>query len=103
TGIHWQVSQATSLYNIVFELSREPNNAHQGIWMENGSGGFMGDLVFNGGKFGMWVGNQQARRSLHSPFARLEQVISLPSGTLRSTMQKLRSSLRGTGVKRDRF
>ncbi|KAG6903171.1 hypothetical protein C0995_002714 [Termitomyces sp. Mi166 len=23
------------------------------------SGGFMGDLVFNGGKFGMWVGNQQ--------------------------------------------
>ncbi|KAK7049317.1 hypothetical protein VNI00_005918 [Paramarasmius palmivorus] len=59
TGIHWQVSQATSLYNIVFELSREPNNAHQGIWMENGSGGFMGDLIFNGGKFGMWVGNQQ--------------------------------------------
>ena len=27
--------------------------------MENGSGGFMGDLVFNGGKFGIWVGNQQ--------------------------------------------
>ncbi|KAF4604149.1 hypothetical protein EYR40_001332 [Pleurotus pulmonarius] len=30
-----------------------------GIWMENGSGGYMGDMVFNGGKFGMWVGNQQ--------------------------------------------
>ncbi|KAG5641516.1 hypothetical protein DXG03_004832 [Asterophora parasitica] len=77
TGIHWQVSQATSLINIVFELSRAPNNQHQGIWMENGSGGYMGDLVFNGGtriplnesilcdaysapgKFGMWVGNQQ--------------------------------------------
>ncbi|ESK92896.1 glycoside hydrolase family 55 protein [Moniliophthora roreri MCA 2997] len=59
TGIHWQVAQATSLQNIVFELSRDPNTAHQGIWMENGSGGFMGDLVFNGGKFGMWVGNQQ--------------------------------------------
>ncbi|KAJ7718670.1 exo-beta-1,3-glucanase [Mycena metata] len=51
TGIHWQVSQATSLINIV--------SAHQGIYMENGSGGFMGDLIFNGGKFGMWVGNQQ--------------------------------------------
>ncbi|KAF5378141.1 hypothetical protein D9615_007528 [Tricholomella constricta] len=59
TGIHWQVSQATSLMNIVFEMSTAANTAHQGIWMENGSGGFMGDLVFNGGKFGMWVGNQQ--------------------------------------------
>ncbi|KAH9857052.1 exo-beta-1,3-glucanase [Lenzites betulinus] len=59
TGIHWQVSQATSLMNIVFEMSTAAGNAHQGIWMENGSGGFMGDLVFNGGKFGMWVGNQQ--------------------------------------------
>ncbi|KAJ7470266.1 exo-beta-1,3-glucanase [Mycena latifolia] len=59
TGIHWQVSQATSLQNIVVNMSPASNTAHQGIWMENGSGGFMGDLVFNGGKFGMWVGNQQ--------------------------------------------
>ncbi|KAJ7118715.1 exo-beta-1,3-glucanase [Mycena epipterygia] len=59
TGIHWQVAQATSLMNIVINMSTAPNTAHQGIWMENGSGGFMGDLVFNGGKFGMWVGNQQ--------------------------------------------
>ncbi|KAJ7178281.1 exo-beta-1,3-glucanase [Mycena filopes] len=59
TGIHWQVSQATSLINIVFNMSPAANTAHQGIFMENGSGGFMGDLVFNGGKFGMWVGNQQ--------------------------------------------
>ncbi|KAI9065088.1 glycoside hydrolase family 55 protein [Trametes sanguinea] len=59
TGIHWQVSQATSLMNIVFEMSTAAGNAHQGIWMENGSGGFMGDLVFNGGKYGIWVGNQQ--------------------------------------------
>ncbi|KAK0458524.1 exo-beta-1,3-glucanase, partial [Desarmillaria tabescens] len=49
TGIHWQVGQATSLFNIKFVI----------IWMENGSGGFMSDLEFNGGKFGMWVGNQQ--------------------------------------------
>ncbi|KAJ6547053.1 exo-beta-1,3-glucanase [Mycena capillaripes] len=59
TGIHWQVAQATSLVNLEFYMSDAPNTAHQGIWMENGSGGFMGDLVFNGGKFGMWVGNQQ--------------------------------------------
>ncbi|KAJ7261316.1 exo-beta-1,3-glucanase [Mycena haematopus] len=59
TGIHWQVAQATSLMNIVFHMSTASNTAHQGIWMENGSGGFMGDLVFNGGKFGLWVGNQQ--------------------------------------------
>ncbi|KAJ7184277.1 exo-beta-1,3-glucanase [Mycena filopes] len=59
TGIHWQVAQATSLMNIVFQMSTAANTAHQGIWMENGSGGFLGDLVFNGGKFGMWVGNQQ--------------------------------------------
>ncbi|KAJ7771682.1 exo-beta-1,3-glucanase [Mycena metata] len=59
TGIHWQVSQSTSLMNIVFNLNADANSAHQGIWMENGSGGFMGDLIFNGGKFGLWVGNQQ--------------------------------------------
>ncbi|KAF9531459.1 exo-beta-1,3-glucanase [Crepidotus variabilis] len=59
TGIHWQVAQATSLFNITFECSTAPNTAHQGIWMENGSGGFMSDLTFNGGKFGIWGGNQQ--------------------------------------------
>ncbi|PPQ72918.1 hypothetical protein CVT24_000192 [Panaeolus cyanescens] len=59
TGIHWQVAQATSLINIVFMMSNAPNTAHQGIWMENGSSGFMGDLVFYGGKFGIWGGNQQ--------------------------------------------
>lgn len=59
TGLHWQVSQATSLINVVVNMSTDPSTAHQGIFMENGSGGFMGDIVFNGGKFGMWVGNQQ--------------------------------------------
>ncbi|PPQ70366.1 hypothetical protein CVT24_013141 [Panaeolus cyanescens] len=59
TGIHWQVAQATSLINIVFFMSTDANTAHQGIWMENGSGGYMGDMVFNGGKFGIWGGNQQ--------------------------------------------
>ncbi|EIM83048.1 exo-beta-1-3-glucanase [Stereum hirsutum FP-91666 SS1] len=59
TGLHWQVSQATSLYNVVVDMSTAAGNNHQGIFMENGSGGFMGDLVFNGGKYGIWVGNQQ--------------------------------------------
>ncbi|TCD61973.1 hypothetical protein EIP91_007659 [Steccherinum ochraceum] len=59
TGLHWQVAQATSLINIVFQMSTAPGNQHQGIYMEDGSGGFMGDLVFNGGKLGAWVGNQQ--------------------------------------------
>ncbi|KAF8969934.1 exo-beta-1,3-glucanase [Flammula alnicola] len=59
TGFHWQASQSTSLINIVIQMSTASNTAHQGIFMENGSGGFLGDLVFNGGKFGMWVGNQQ--------------------------------------------
>ena len=59
TGIHWQVAQATSLYKITFIMSKDANTNHQGIWMENGSGGFMSDLTFEGGNFGMWVGNQQ--------------------------------------------
>ncbi|CAO3667062.1 unnamed protein product [Umbelopsis vinacea] len=59
TGIHWQVAQATSLTNIVFQMSTASNTGHQGVWMENGSGGFMSDLIFNGGKYGLWVGSQQ--------------------------------------------
>uniref|UniRef100_A0A0W0EZ54 Putative glycoside hydrolase family 55 protein n=1 Tax=Moniliophthora roreri TaxID=221103 RepID=A0A0W0EZ54_MONRR len=59
TGLHWQVGQATNLINIHVEMSQVPGNKHQGIFMENGSGGFMADLSFNGGAFGMWVSNQQ--------------------------------------------
>ncbi|PPQ99276.1 hypothetical protein CVT26_014092 [Gymnopilus dilepis] len=59
TGIHWRVAQATSLVNLVFQMSPDPDTVHQGVWMEDGSGGFMGDMVFNGGKFGIWAGNQQ--------------------------------------------
>jgi glucan 1,3-beta-glucosidase len=60
TGIHWQVGQATSLQNIRFEMIRgEDNNRQQGIFMDNGSGGFMTSLTFNGGAVGMFLGNQQ--------------------------------------------
>ncbi|KAJ7480885.1 exo-beta-1,3-glucanase [Mycena latifolia] len=59
TGIHWQVGQATSLINIDFKMSSAPGTHHQGVYMENGSGGFMSDLTFDGGAFGMWLSNQQ--------------------------------------------
>ena len=61
TGIHWQVAQATSLQNIEFNMREDPseNNKQQGLYIENGSGGFMTDLVFNGGKFGAHMGSQQ--------------------------------------------
>ncbi|KAI0681995.1 pectate lyase superfamily protein-domain-containing protein, partial [Cytidiella melzeri] len=39
TGLHWQVSQATSLMNIVVDMSTAKGNKHQGMFMENGSGG----------------------------------------------------------------
>ena len=60
-GVHWQVAQATSLQNIVFNMipANVTNNKQQGIYMENGSGGFMSDLTFNGGAIGAFLGNQQ--------------------------------------------
>lgn len=59
-GIHWQVAQATSLQNVVFNMRpKSPTNKQQGIFMDNGSGGLMIDLVFNGGNYGAFLGNQQ--------------------------------------------
>jgi glucan 1,3-beta-glucosidase len=59
-AIHWQVAQATSLQNIRFEMVKGGDNNNQiGVFMDNGSGGFMTDLIFNGGKYGMFLGNQQ--------------------------------------------
>jgi glucan 1,3-beta-glucosidase len=59
-GVHWQVAQATSLQNIRFEMVKGGSNNKQiGVFMDNGSGGFMTDLTFNGGNMGMFVGNQQ--------------------------------------------
>ena len=60
SGIHWQVSQATSLQNIVFNMAKGEAGAKQkGIFQDNGSGGFMTDLVFNGGAIGAFLGSQQ--------------------------------------------
>ncbi|KAK4208040.1 pectate lyase superfamily protein-domain-containing protein [Rhypophila decipiens] len=59
--IHWQVAQATSLQNIEFNMRVDASEANkqQGIFMDNGSGGFMSDLTFNGGNYGAFFGNQQ--------------------------------------------
>ena len=58
-GIHWQVAQATSLQNIVFNMIQGSASRQVGIFMDNGSGGFMSDLTFNGGNYGAFFGNQQ--------------------------------------------
>ena len=58
-GIHWQVAQATSLHNIHFIM--KSGSTQQGIFIENGSGGFVSELTFQGGesgmvcKFGFWI------------------------------------------------
>lgn len=57
TAIHWQVAQATSLQNIEFIMNKD--SQQQGIFMDNGSGGFMSDLKFVGGKIGAFFGSQQ--------------------------------------------
>ena len=39
TGIHWQVAQQATMQNIVIEMPKTRRQSHQGIFMENGSGG----------------------------------------------------------------
>jgi glucan 1,3-beta-glucosidase len=34
-------------------MSTASNTGHRGLYMENGSGGMLGDLVFNGGQYGI--------------------------------------------------
>ena len=59
TGIHWPTAQTTSIQNVVFNMNADNGTLHQGLFVEEGSGGFMTDLVFNGGNKGFSVGNQQ--------------------------------------------
>jgi len=59
-AIHWQVAQATSLQNIIVNMAPAGRDNYQkGLFIENGSGGFMADLVFNGGNIGADIGSQQ--------------------------------------------
>lgn len=59
TGIHWPVSQASSIQNVVFNMPTTSGVVHVGLFIESGSGGFMSDLTFNGGSYGAQFGNQQ--------------------------------------------
>ncbi|PYI09411.1 pectin lyase-like protein [Aspergillus sclerotiicarbonarius CBS 121057] len=62
TGIHWQVAQSTSMQNIYFDMpesTSEVTTMAVGIFMENGSGGFLSDLEFYGGNIGFRAGTQQ--------------------------------------------
>jgi hypothetical protein len=59
SGIHWPSSQSTSLSNIVFKSSEAADTQHQGLFIEEGSGGYIGDLVFFGGAQALSIGNQQ--------------------------------------------
>ncbi|KFY05268.1 hypothetical protein O988_00131 [Pseudogymnoascus sp. VKM F-3808] len=62
TGIHWQVAQGTSLQNLVFNMPKATSSDDTtavGIFSENGSGGFVSDLTFNGGNIGWRAGSQQ--------------------------------------------
>ncbi|KAI0103923.1 pectate lyase superfamily protein-domain-containing protein [Nemania sp. FL0031] len=62
SGIHWQVGQATSITNCDFEMSVSADGITAtavGIYMENGSGGFVSDLKFFGGNIGFLAGSQQ--------------------------------------------
>lgn len=58
-GIHWPTAQTTSLQNVIFKMATGNGTRHEGLFIEEGSGGFMSDLVFQGGRYGLNVGNQQ--------------------------------------------
>ncbi|RJE26608.1 hypothetical protein PHISCL_01022 [Aspergillus sclerotialis] len=59
TGLHWQVAQGTSLMNLDFVMPLGGGTKAVGIFMENGSGGFISDLYFYGGNIGFKAGSQQ--------------------------------------------
>jgi glucan 1,3-beta-glucosidase len=59
SGMHWPTAQATSVQFVTFNMASGASSKHQGLFIENGSAGFVSDLTFNGGMVGMAVGNQQ--------------------------------------------
>lgn len=76
-GIHWPSSQATSITNCEFFLSTVLGNRHTGLFIEEGSGGLLNDLVFHGGGNATVLGNQQyTARNLW--FYNADVAISMP-------------------------
>ncbi|KAK0671695.1 family 55 putative glycoside hydrolase [Cercophora samala] len=58
-AVHWPSAQATVIHNCIFRLSSNFEDGHTGIFMEEGSGGMLTDLVFYGGQYGAQFGSQQ--------------------------------------------
>ncbi|KAK3617016.1 hypothetical protein LTR56_025560 [Elasticomyces elasticus] len=58
TGIYWPTAQAHSLQNIRFDMHRGPDSRQTGLYIEVGAGGFLGDLAFHGGLYGLNIGNE---------------------------------------------
>ncbi|KAL1835541.1 hypothetical protein VTK73DRAFT_5544 [Phialemonium thermophilum] len=58
-GLHYQVAQASSLQNVDIQASTSGGTGQQGIFAENGSGGFMSDVTLRGGNVSFYTGNQQ--------------------------------------------
>ncbi|KAB8227284.1 glycoside hydrolase family 55 protein [Aspergillus alliaceus] len=59
TGIHWPTGQATSIQNVHIMMNSDSGTEHQGLLVENGSGGFITDVAITGGKYGANFGSQQ--------------------------------------------
>lgn len=58
-AIHWPTGQATSITNVAIKMSSANGTLHQGLFIEQGSGGFLSDMTFDGGIYGANLGNQQ--------------------------------------------
>lgn len=71
TGIFWPTAQATRLQNLVFKMSEATGTQHQGIFISEGSGGMLNDLVAYGGRksspFPKGANTQPATLSLWRP------------------------------------
>ncbi|KAK3934012.1 glycoside hydrolase [Diplogelasinospora grovesii] len=63
-GLHWQVAQATSLQNLYFSMTDGSTSTQVGIYAENGSGGFMSDLIFTEGNTGITLTFVQTWRAV---------------------------------------
>ncbi|KAL8378737.1 hypothetical protein RB599_008514 [Gaeumannomyces hyphopodioides] len=62
-GIHWQAARGSSLENVRFYMAEQQteadSNTQIGLYVENGSGGFLADLYFVGGRVGLLAVSQQ--------------------------------------------
>lgn len=67
-GVHWQASPGSSIENVRFYMAssadeKNDTNTQIGLYVENGRGGFLGDLYFVGGRYGAFFGTQQLAAS----------------------------------------